>query len=269
MRRQPALFLPHGAGPCFFMDWDPPGTWERHRAFLEHLPAMLPERPRALLVISAHWEARRFTVQKQAAPPLVYDYHGFPPHTYTLAWPAPGDPPLAERVAARLRQEGFECDFEARRGFDHGVFVPLKLAFPTADIPCVQLSLRADLDASAHLAAGRAIAPLREEGVLIIGSGNTYHNMAVMLRAWRTRASEVHGRDFDRWLTETVTHPDPAERARRLLAWAEAPGAREAAPRAEHLLPLHVVAGAGGAERGSKIFEDVVLGAVQSAFRFG
>ncbi|MEO1766278.1 DODA-type extradiol aromatic ring-opening family dioxygenase [Thiobacter aerophilum] len=267
--RQPTLYLPHGAGPCFFMDWEPPDTWARHRAFLENLPATLPERPRALLVISAHWEAPQFTVQKHPAPPLVFDYSGFPPHTYQLTWPAPGAPLLAEQVAGLLQAAGLACGFDERRGFDHGVFVPLKLAFPEADIPCVQLSLRADLDPAAHLAAGKALMPLRDEGVLILGSGNSYHNMQVMLRAWQSGALTTHGLDFDAWLTETVTQADAVERERCLIAWSSAPGAREAAPREEHLIPLLVVAGAGGNAPGAKIFEDRVLGAVQSAFRFG
>jgi aromatic ring-opening dioxygenase catalytic subunit (LigB family) len=267
--RLPTLFIPHGAGPCFFMAWDPPDTWDRHRAFLEQLPAQLPERPKALLVISAHWEATRFTVQRQSSPPLLFDYYGFPPHTYELTWPAPGDPRLAERVASLLAGAGLPCDFDAGRGFDHGVFVPLKVAFPQADIPCVQLSLRADLDPAAHLACGQALAPLRDQGVLIIGSGNTYHNLAVMRRAMSGRSTTPQGLDFDRWLTEAVTHPDADERNRHLSNWAHAPGARDAAPREEHLIPLLVAAGAGGTERGTKIFEDHVLGAVQSAFRFG
>jgi aromatic ring-opening dioxygenase catalytic subunit (LigB family) len=266
--RQPTLFIPHGGGPCFFMAWDPPDVWVRHRAFLEGLPGLLPERPRALLVISAHWEMQRFTVQQQVAPPLLFDYGGFPPHTYQLTWPAPGAPGLSERVAALLGAAGLSCGFDAARGFDHGVFVPLKLAFPAADVPCVQLSLRGDLDPAAHLAAGQALAPLRDEGVLLIGSGNSYHNMGVMMRAWRTGSTDTHGLEFDAWLGEVATHPDPAERNRRLAEWSRAPGARAAAPREEHLIPLMVAAGAAGSDRGTKVFEGRVMGAVQSAFRF-
>jgi aromatic ring-opening dioxygenase catalytic subunit (LigB family) len=213
--RQPALFIPHGGGPCFFMDWDPPDAWARHRAFLEGLPGILPGQPRALLVISAHWEAPRFTVQRHPATPLLFDYGGFPPHTYQLTWPAPGSIGLAER------------------------------------------------------AAGQALAPLRDQGVLIIGSGNSYHNMQVMMHAWHTGSAVVHGLDFDAWLSEAVSYPDPTERNRRMLDWLRAPGAREAAPREEHLIPLLVAAGAAGSDSGAKIFEDRVMGAVQSAFRFG
>jgi aromatic ring-opening dioxygenase catalytic subunit (LigB family) len=134
----------------------------------------------------------------------------------------------------------------------------------------MQLSLRSDLDPQAHLAAGRALAPLRDEGVLIIGSGNTYHNMRVMMRAMRGGGSpEPSGREFDRWLSHVVTHADPAERDAMLAAWDNAPGARDANPREEHLIPLHVAAGAAGDDRGVKTLEDHVMGAVESAFRFG
>lgn len=268
--RQPAVFLPHGGGPCFFMDWNPPDTWDRQRRFLQEFPASLPARPRALVVISGHWEERVFSVQTNPAPPLRFDYQGFPPHTYQLTWPAPGNPALAVRVRDLLQGAGFETGEDPARGFDHGVFVPLKVAFPNADIPTVQLSLRSDLDPRAHLAAGRALTPLRDEGVLIVGSGNTYHNMGVMMRAMRSGArGPVAGTDFDRWLTDSVTQEDPARRDAMLAMWAEAPGARDANPREEHLIPLHVVAGAAGADRGVKTLEDHVMGAVESAFRFG
>ena len=251
------------------MDWEPPETWAPLRDFLAALPATLPAPPRALLVISAHWEAAQFTVQRHSTPALLFDYHGFPPHTYELNWPAPGSPALADAVAAHLSAAGLAWRFDTQRGFDHGVFVPLLVAFSNADIPCVQLSLRADLDPRAHLAAGQALAPLRDDGVLIIGSGNTYHNLAVMRSAMAGHRSPLQGRAFDSWLSDTVTAGDVAERRRRLAAWAKAPGARESAPREEHLLPLHVVAGAAGSERGEKIFEDHALGIIQSAFRFG
>ncbi len=251
------------------MDWNPPDAWARQRAFLERLPEDLPEPPTALLVISAHWEAPVFTFQTDPAPPLLFDYHGFPPHTYRLTWPAPGAPALAERAADLLALTGIETAFDARRGFDHGVFVPLKVAFPAADIPCVQMSLKAGLDPEAHRAAGAALAPLRDEGVLILGSGNSFHNQQVLMAGMAGRARGVAGEDFDAWLSEAATHPDPRERDRRLAGWRRAPGARHAHPREEHLLPLIVVAGAAGADRGRKTLEDHVMGAVESAFQFG
>lgn len=270
MARMPTMFIPHGGGPCFFMDWNPPDTWNKHREFLANLPASLAEKPKSLLVISGHWEESQFTVQKNANPPLLFDYGGFPPHTYELTWPAPGDPALSDKVQELLEAAGFPTGFDKARGYDHGVFIPLKVAFPEADIPCVQLSLRSDLDAEAHLAVGRALAPLRDEGVLIIGSGNTYHNMQKMMRAMQGGATGApNGVEFDRWLSDAVTRSDPAQRDSMLEKWDAAPGARDANPREEHLIPLHVIAGAAGQDAGVKTLEDHVLGAVESAFAFG
>jgi len=270
MGRQPTVFIPHGGGPCFFMDWNPPNTWNKHIEFLRALPGTLKEKPKAMLVISGHWEEDKVTVQDNPAPDLLFDYYGFPPHTYELTFPAPGDPALSARVAALLNDAGFPTNSEPSRGYDHGVFIPLKVAFPDAEIPIVQLSLRSDLDPAAHIAMGQALEPLRDEGVLIVGSGNTYHNMGVMMQAMRGGpGANVSGREFDKWLSDATCNADPAERNRLLADWANAPGAADAHPREEHLIPLHVVAGAAGADIGQKTLEDTVLGAVESAYQFG
>lgn len=266
MSSLPTVFVPHGAGPCFFMDWQPAGTWDRMGGFLRGLVDVVGTRPRALVVVSAHWEESAFTVNAQAAPDLLYDYGGFPEHTYRLAWPAPGAPDLAARIRALLAGAGVESREEHRRGLDHGVFIPLKLAFPDADVPVVQLSLRTGLDPAAHLALGRALAPLRDEGVLIVGSGMTFHNM----RRFKMSGAGVDAdsQRFDAWLAETIALPR-AEREARLVDWSRAPGGRESHPREEHLLPLHVVAGAAGDDAGTRVLDDVVLGSAQSAFLFG
>jgi len=269
--RMPTLFIPHGGGPCFFMDWDPPHTWDKMAAFLSGVQASLPEKPKAVLVISGHWEEPEVTVQTNHAPPLLFDYYGFPPHTYQLTFPAPGSPKLAARVSDLLRAAGFSVRGDAARGYDHGVFIPLKLMFPEADVPVVQLSLRADYDPAAHLAMGAGLEPLRDEGVLILGSGMSYHNMGVLMKSMRSGAQGVApgSQVFDDWLTGVVTDPDPGVRSAALVDWARAPGARDAHPKEEHFLPLHVVAGAAGADIGVKVLDDVVMGAAESAFRFG
>jgi len=261
--RLPTLFLPHGGGPCFFMD-DPEGIWRRLAHFLARVVADLPRRPKALLVVSGHWEAQRFTVNRAARPPLMYDYYGFPAHTYRLRWDAPGAPAVAHRAARLLEAAGFAVGEEDERGWDHGVFVPMKVAVPDADIPTVQLSLLARLDPAAHLAAGRALQPLRHEGVLIVGSGMSFHN----LRA-RGAAVAPIAEAFDAGLTAAVTDPDPAARAARLIAWDTLPYARLAHPREEHLLPLMVAAGAGGEDAASRVFGDSVFGWAISGYRFG
>ncbi|MGD1877374.1 MAG: DODA-type extradiol aromatic ring-opening family dioxygenase [Kiloniellaceae bacterium] len=258
----PSYFLPHGAGPCFFMDWSPPQAGDRMAAYLKGLAAGLPARPRAILVVSAHWLAPRFTVASAAEPALIFDYQGFPPHTYRLTYPAPGAPDLARRVAGLLGAAGLDAREDPERGLDHGVFIPLKLVFPEADIPVVPLSLQADLDPAAHLAAGHALAPLRDEGVLILGSGMSFHNM----RGYGNPRYGAPSDMFDEWLTAAVA--DPAGRDAALAAWADAPGGLQSHPRQreEHLLPLMVAAGAGGP--GRRDFSDRVMEVTLSAFRF-
>jgi aromatic ring-opening dioxygenase catalytic subunit (LigB family) len=248
------------------MEWTmgPPDTWDRLAGWLRSLDSLLPARPEKLLVVSAHWEAAVPTVTSSPAPPLLYDYSGFPPHTYELKWPAPGSPELAARVHALLSGSGVESVDEAKRGFDHGVFVPLKVAYPDAHLPTVQLSLRAGLDPKAHLAMGRALAPLRDEGVLIVGSGMSYHNM----RAFMSPAALSDSERFDAWLERTVGEAPPA-RDEELAGWEKAPSARQCHPREEHLIPLMVAAGAAGTDAGHVAFRDVVMGSVVSAVRFG
>jgi aromatic ring-opening dioxygenase catalytic subunit (LigB family) len=260
----PTVFLPHGAGPCFFMEWGrgPADTWDRTAAYLQGLIASLPERPKAILVVSGHWEAPVFTVGAAQWPELIYDYGGFPAHTYQLTFGAPGSPGLARRVRRLLGEAGIASAEDAGRGWDHGVFVPLKLVTPDADIPVVQLSLKADLDPEAHLAAGRALRPLRDDGVLIVGSGMSWHNMRGFSPAF-TERSKV----FDRWLAETIA--DPQRREALLADWAKAPHAREAHPREEHLAPLFVAAGAAQGETGDQAFDEVVMDVAISGFRFG
>jgi aromatic ring-opening dioxygenase catalytic subunit (LigB family) len=267
--RLPTLFIPHGGGPCFFMDWTmgPADTWDRMAAYLRGIGATIGARPKAVLVISAHWEEDRPTVTAGAAPELIYDYYGFPEHTYKLSYPAPGSPALAARVRDLLAGAGIDSGADAARGFDHGVFIPFLLIYPQADLPIVQLSLRSGLDPAAHLAIGRALAPLRDEGVLIVGSGLSYHNLRAFL-GMDARADGAAAR-FDAWLADAVETADPAARAEKLAAWAEAPAALECHPRSEHLTPLFVAAGAAGDDGGRRTYSDRVLGKAVSGFQFG
>ncbi len=260
----PTLYIPHGAGPCFFMDWTrgPADTWAKTADWLKGLVGGLPERPKAILVVSGHWEEPQFTVGSGERPALVFDYYGFPEHTYRLSFDAPGSPALAKRVRELLGQAGFPTAEDPSRGYDHGVFVPLKLVTPEADIPVVQLSLRADLDPAAHLAAGRALKPLRDEGVLIVGSGMSWHNMAGFSPAFTAKSQA-----FDAWLTAALA--DPVGRDAAIRDWARAPYAREAHPREEHLAPLFVAAGAADGEPGRRTFTDVAMDVAISGFEFG
>jgi aromatic ring-opening dioxygenase catalytic subunit (LigB family) len=261
--RQPAIFLSHGGGPCFWIDI-PGANFDGLRDYLSSLLDRLPARPRAILVISGHWEEALPTVSTAAAPPMLFDYYGFPEHTYRLSYKAPGSPALARQVLCLPAGAGIEAAADDRRGFDHGVFVPLLIVNPAADIPVVMLSLRDDLDPARHLAIGRALAPLRDEGVLILGSGSSYHNLRGFMRGEGASSAA-----FDAWLTRAATQADTAACERALIAWEDAPFARECHPRGEHLLPLMVVAGAAGNDPGSRDFHDVIMGKHISGYRFG
>lgn len=266
---QPTLFIPHGGGPCFFMDWSlmggPADTWDKMAGWLGAIASTLPERPSAIVVVSGHWEEAEFTVSTATAPEMIYDYTGFPKHTYELQYPAPGSTAIAARIVALFGAAGIPVRTDATRGFDHGVFVPFLLAFPDADIPVVPLSIKTTLDPAEHIAAGQALKALRSEGVLIVASGMSYHNM----RAFRTPAATAPSAAFDDWLTAALAEPDVAKRLALLTDWSHGTAARNAHPREEHPLPLMIAAGAADDAAGERVFSDVVMEATVSAFRFG
>jgi aromatic ring-opening dioxygenase catalytic subunit (LigB family) len=259
--RMPVAFFPHGGGPWPFVD-----LGIGSKAELDALAAYLRsihQPAKALLVVSAHWEEAVPTVMTSEHPPMLYDYYGFPPEAYEITWPAPGHPALASRVRDLLGAAGFETKADPERGYDHGTFVPLKLAYPDANVPVVQLSLKQGLDPREHLAMGRALAPLRDEGVYIVGSGMTYHN----LRAFAPSAKPV-SEAFDTWLSAAATSA-PKERDERLSEWSAAPSARLAHPREEHLLPLMVIAGAAGDDRGVRAYDGTIRDLRLSAYHYG
>jgi aromatic ring-opening dioxygenase catalytic subunit (LigB family) len=265
MQRQPVVYLPHGGGPWPFVDVGigSPAELKELARYLTAIRELPVQPPRAVLMVSAHWEEPVPTVSTSKAPPMLYDYYGFPPASYQIQWPAPGDPALAARVQSLLGHAGFKTATDGARGFDHGCFVPMKLAWPKADIPTVQLSLVRGLDPATHLKMGRALQPLRDEGVFIIGSGMTFHN----LRAFGPYAAPV-ATAFDQWLQDACCRP-AAERDRALTSWTKAPAARQAHPREEHLIPLHVVAGAAGDDKGVVAWAGKLVGLDLSAYSFG
>jgi aromatic ring-opening dioxygenase catalytic subunit (LigB family) len=235
-------------------------------ASLVELRERLPERPRAVLVVTGHWESPDFAVSTGAKPGMVYDYSGFPEFTYRLKYEAPGSPEIAARVLELLKAGGLASHGDETRGFDHGTFSMLKPIYPDADVPVVQLSINASYDPEVHLKAGRLLAPLRDEGVLLLGSGSSYHNLGL----WNTRGA-APSKMFDDWLQQTLVHTPAAERSARLKQWTTAPAARLAQPREDHLVPLMVAVGAAESEAGSCIYhEDKFAGAISlSSFRFG
>ena len=274
-QKMPAIFLPHGGGPWPFTHDPIVGDPKMYAQMLEYMQALNmtpPVKPRAILVVSAHWEEQLPTVMTGQNPPMLYDYYNFPPETYEVQWPAPGAPELAGEITELLRSSGFEFATNQKRGFDHGVFVPLKLAYPGAEIPTLQLSLVRGLDPKEHIAIGRALAPLRRKGVFIVGSGMSYHNLRALFTNMRAGTDRAGVKDsskaFDEWMGESMLL-EPDLRETRLVEWAKAPQARAAHPREEHLLPLHVIAGAAEDDIATLPYRDVVMGAHISAVHFG
>lgn len=205
-------------------------------------------KPKAILVISAHYEtAPSVLVTSSSKPDMYFDYYGFPDEAYKFKYPAPGNPDLANRVQHLLKSSNIPCDLDPKRGFDHGVFVPLMIAFPKADIPVITLSLHKSFDPQLHLKMGEALRPLREEGVLIVGSGMSFHNM----RSFMKNNGTPLGYDFDEALNDVITKTDPVHRDQILAEWDKLPGARKAHAREEHFLPLLVVVGAAGSDVGT------------------
>ena len=243
----------------------PADTWRNMETWLRGLDTHIGARPDAVVVISAHWEESRVTINAARRPPLLFDYYGFPAHTYQLQYPASGDPALVAELTNLLFAAGIDCEHESERGLDHGVFVPFLLIYPRADVPIVEISLQASLDPALHLRVGRALAPLRKRGVLLVGSGMSFHNAAV---ARGGTGPIAQSQQFDDWLTTACTSPAPA-REQMLCEWHQAPGGRFAHPREEHLLPLMVVAGAGGRDPGRKVYGDQVMNMTVSAYQFG
>jgi aromatic ring-opening dioxygenase catalytic subunit (LigB family) len=264
--RLPTYFVSHGGGPWPWMKDQYGAAYAELEASLVDVRRQIGERLRAVLVVTSHWETEGFSVSSGAAPGMIYDYGGFPPHTYQIRYPAPGEPRLAARVAQLLNDAGQPARLDPERGFDHGTFSMLAPIYPDADVPVVQLSIRRDYDPAVHLAAGRALAPLRDEGVLILGSGLSFHN----LRRFGPGGA-LASNAFDTWLQHVLLELAPADREQALLHWSEAPYARMAHPREDHLVPLWVALGAAEQEPAACVYhEENFFGALTvSSFRFG
>ena len=265
-KRQPVFFISHGGGPWPWMPDHLNSVYVKLAQSLGQLIASLPQKPTAILMISAHWEERDFTVQATLQPGMIYDYGGFPEHTYHVHYRSAGSPELAQRVSDLLNQAQIPVQQNITRGYDHGMFSPMQVINPAADIPVVQLSLKKGLDPAAHIEMGRALAPLRDENILIVGSGLSYHN----LRMFNGYAA-AQSRAFDQWLHSTVVEHQGDARNQLLNQWDQAPAARLAHPREEHLLPLMVSVGAAEQEQGIRTYHETEFmgGIWVSNFAFG
>jgi aromatic ring-opening dioxygenase catalytic subunit (LigB family) len=264
MSRLPTYFISHGGGPWPWLDGDFRRQFDRLEASLGEI-AREAGKPRAVLAVSGHWEEPRFTVMSGEKPGMVYDYSGFPPHTYQIRYEAPGSPQVAARVKELLEGAGIASGLDEGRGFDHGTFAPLYAMYPDADVPVLQLSLKARYDPREHLAAGRALAPLRDEGVLIVGSGLSWHNLRMF-----GASARLPSQSFDAWLDKALAAPGE-ERTGLLERWDAAPAARLAHPREDHFVPLMVAVGAAEHEKSARVYheQDFMGGVTASSYRFG
>ncbi|MCE5207560.1 MAG: dioxygenase [Chloroflexi bacterium] len=255
------VYFSHGGGPLPIL-----GD-ASHKAmvdFMTQLPSQLTK-PDAILVISAHWEESAATLLGAQSPAMFYDYYGFPDKAYEITYPAPGSPELAQKIAGLLKKNNIATRIDPQRGFDHGLFIPLKLMYPEADIPALQLSLLRGLNPAAHIALGKALRGLMNENILVIGSGFSFHNLRAF--SWNGIGAPDPDNDaFQNWLIEGCVDPmSQSEREKRLIEWEKAPFARYCHPREEHLLPLHVCLGM--ANKPAKlIFDDQILGKHSIAF---
>lgn len=254
-RKAQIVYFSHGGGPLPILG--DPG----HKAMIDFMTA-LPnrlDRPDAIVVISAHWEEPKATLLGAQNPPMFYDYYGFPDKAYEIQYPAPGSPELANRIAGLLNEHNISAQIDLERGFDHGVFIPLKMMYPQADIPSIQLSLLRGLNPGAHIALGKALRELLDENILVIGSGFSFHNMRAFMWEGMERPDPANDA-FQDWLIRTVAGSlSEPEREKQLIEWEKAPSARYCHPREEHLLPLHVCQGMAGTP-GELIFDDKILG---------
>ncbi|KAI8593739.1 Extradiol ring-cleavage dioxygenase, class III enzyme, subunit B [Geranomyces variabilis] len=257
--RAPSLFLPHGGGPMPLLG--DPGHKELIK-FLETKARALIVNPRvkAIVVVTAHWETSPgFVVSTTTKNKLLYDYGGFPKEAYDVSFPATGSPEIAARVASVLTAAGLPITTDSKRGWDHGVFVPLKLVLGNEwSIPLVSLSVCADQDPARHFAMGRALSQLRDEGIAIVGSGMSFHNFAVFRRGFALppgAKAQPENAPFHEALAAACAIENVDARAKAFAGWDKWAGARDSHPvnAAEHFMPLVVTAGAGGEAKGEEI----------------
>ena len=252
MERMPAVFLSHGS-PMHAIE--PGAAGAAWYALARRLP-----QPQAILIASAHWETDYPLLTSGRAHETMYDFYGFPQALYQIRYPAPGSPDLAARALRLLITAGHAAALDPLRGLDHGAWVPLRFAYPNADVPVVQISLQTELSTRHHYAIGRALAPLAEDGVLIVGSGHVTHNLGDF-QAHRINAAaeaEPYAHEFQRWLFDRLMASDDEA----ILDYMRtAPHAARAHPSAEHFLPLHLILGAAGRRRRTeRVHEDMLYG---------
>ena len=258
------LFIPHGGGPLPIL-----GD-ARHKEiikFLKNIKFRI-NKPSSIIVISAHWEEDEVNITSGEKPSLIYDYYGFPEKSYKITYPAPGNSKLANKIKNLLKAKDINSKLNPERGFDHGVFIPLKIMYPEASITCVQISLLKNLDPKKHIEIGKALASLMDENILILGSGMSFHNLNILLSGSESTDSDnAKNKEFDDWLVNVCAGDklNNVEKEKALIDWIKAPSARFCHPREEHLIPLHVCYGIKN-KKADLVFNDNVIGKKVSAF---
>lgn len=247
----PSVFINHGGGPLPLLGRQPALVESMKQVVDQFLPK---EDPKAIVVLSAHWESDPIKITSAANPKMYYDYYGFPPETYQYEYPAPGSPELAQRIQELLAGNDLVSELDETRGYDHGVFIPLMIMYPEAQIPVVCVSLHQSLDVETNMQIGQSLAPLREEGILILGSGYSFHNMKAFFNP--SEETIQASTNFNEWLKDTILGKDSSTYLETLKHWAKAPGGRVCHPREEHLLPLLVAAAAGGNDAKARLIYD-------------
>ncbi|TMW59558.1 hypothetical protein Poli38472_004627 [Pythium oligandrum] len=264
--KQPSVFVPHGGGPMPLL-----GD-KRHADMVEWLKHFqrdfVTTKPDAIVLVTAHWESEITQITSSEAPELLYDYYNFPPESYEIKYPAPGHPALAKRIHDLLSDNGIKSEMNEKRGYDHGVFIPLKIMFPDADVPVVQMSVYSSQDPEAHIKLGEVLRSLRKDNILIVGSGLSFHSFGLF--RGNPDGANAASIPFHDYLKESlVDTSDSIERRRRLHNWTDAPFARQVHQKEEHLMPLFVVAGAGLEEPCEEIFDGYVMDVRTSGYLFG
>ena len=263
-KRGTVLFIPHGGGPLPILR-DP--HHKKLVKFLENIKSKI-NKPSSIIVISAHWEEDEVKITSREKPSLIYDYSGFPEESYKITYPVPGNPELANKIKTLLNNKDINSKLDSERGFDHGVFIPLKIMYPDASITCIQISLLKNLDPKKHIEIGKALSSLMNENILILGSGMSFHNLTILLSGSESAENDnAKNEEFDNWLVNVCTSDKLKndKREKELIEWKKAPSARFCHPREEHLIPLHVCYGIKN-KKADLVFNDNVIEKKVSAF---
>ncbi|KAF2843539.1 Extradiol aromatic ring-opening dioxygenase [Patellaria atrata CBS 101060] len=262
MPRAPVIALSHGGGPMPILGGF--GQEEIVKSLKTRVPQVLklgtPEEPRAIILITAHWSENQPTISGGTNPSLYYDYSGFPPEAYQFKYPAPGSPEIAQQIAQELKDVGFKPVMDKERGWDHGVFVPIMLINPRADVPIIQMSVLKSESPTDHFKMGQALSRLRDSNIAIVGSGfASFHNVRLLFSGIAEEPSfQPKHREWNRVVTDAVEATDPKQRLSKFDQWRNWPSSYDMHPRggAEHFLPLVVCAGAGGEGKAKSYTDD-------------